>query len=69
MRDVWSCCDVPSYLVAGQLPVPLVMLTKLLNDGALWLSSGYDRVRPSPVSYIKTTHFLAVITFLPIFVP
>ncbi len=30
----------------------MLMLTKLLNDGALWLSSAYDRVIPSQVSYI-----------------
>ncbi len=43
----------------------MIMLTKLLNDGTLWLSSGTDRVYPFPVPYIKSTHFFASITSLP----
>jgi hypothetical protein len=41
----------------------MVVLAKLLNDGALWLTSAYDRVCPSPVPCIKNTHVLALIAF------
>jgi hypothetical protein len=44
----------PHIWLLDQLPVPMVMLIKLLNDGALWLSSRYDRVRPSPVYSFDT---------------
>ncbi len=47
-----SCALISPY----QLPASMIMLTKLLSDGALWLSNCYDRVCPSPVPYIKSGH-------------
>jgi hypothetical protein len=45
-------CECLIAIFHDQLPASMVVLVKLLNDGALWLSSAYDRVRPSPVPYI-----------------
>jgi hypothetical protein len=49
-NEIWrGSLQQPERLFWRQLPVLMLMLITLLNDGAL-ISIGYDLVRPSPVS-------------------
>ena len=46
----------------------MVVLAKLLNGGALWLTSAYDRACPSQVPCKKNTHVLALVAFCSILI-